>query len=172
MVEGASMNMVDLDTLYLGPLLDGEYMLDVALFGEKNIPLKTLHLGTVMATEIEHEAPQLVDALRALADRLDADTELECATGGAVEQHLTVSSNLSEMLGDGEYTDRQRDIAAKSFAAGVREGREQVASGGTRIARELLKELSALAILIDFGDDSATGERINALISRAKGEAL
>jgi hypothetical protein len=74
------------------------------------------------------------------------------------------------MLGDGGYTDRQRDIAAKSFASGVREGREQVASGGGRMARELLKELSALSILIDFGDDTTTAERIKSLISRAKGE--
>jgi hypothetical protein len=85
-------------------------------------------------------------------------------------QHITTASNLSAMLGQGSYTEREAEIAVKAFDAGARHGRMQVATTDSPIAPALIRELAALHILIDWPEGDATKERIAALLTKARGE--
>lgn len=84
-------------------------------------------------------------------------------------KHLRVASNSSYMLGNGYYSDRENNIAAKAFECGVAAGRMQVATADDPIAPILLSELGMLHVLIDWGDDTDTRDRIGALLARARG---
>lgn len=89
----------------------------------------------------------------------------------SIEQHITVASNMSAMLGHGAYTERERGIARKAYLAGERAGRLQVALGDSALAVELYRELSGLHAVVDWSADPATHDRIATLLARAQPEA-
>lgn len=86
------------------------------------------------------------------------------------QQHLNVSQNLRTLLGGDPFTDRESEIASNAYDAGLREGRMQQGVQDSEIAQKLLKELSAIHLLIDWPEGDPAQERIGKLLAQARGE--